>query len=83
MSEFLRKTTASVWSAKNGIALRLRSDRNGASLDTSTHVMASFREANPNAIMPNFVVDEPSEDSLQAVEDLAAALATAMYPLPR
>ena len=83
VSEFLRKTTASVRSAKNRIVLRLRTDRNGASRDTATRVMASFREANPNAIMPNFVVDESSEDSLQAVEDLAAALATAMYPLPR
>ena len=62
------------------IVLRLRMDRNGASLDTATCVMASFREANPNAIMPNFAVDEPS---LQAVEDFAAALAMAMYPPPR
>ena len=83
MSEFLRKTTASVRSAKNRIALRLRTDRNGASLDTAMRVMASFREANPNAVMHNFVADKPSEASLQAVEDLAAALATAMYPPPR
>ena len=53
VSEFLRKTTASVRSAKNRIALRLRTDRNGASLDTATRVMASFWEANPNATMPN------------------------------
>ena len=78
VTEFLRKTTASVRSAKNRIALRLCTDRNGASLDTAVRVMASFREANPNAIMPNFVVSEPSEASLQAVEDFAAALARAM-----
>ena len=45
--------------------------------------MESFREANPYAVMPNFMVDKPSEASLQAVEDLAVALATEMYPLPR
>ena len=45
VSEFLKKTMASVRSAKNRIALRLRTDRNGASLDTTTRVMASFREA--------------------------------------
>ena len=61
VSEFLRKMTATVRSAKNQIALRLRTDRNGASLDTATCVMASFREANPNAIVPNFVVDGPSK----------------------
>ena len=82
VTEFLRKTTASVRSAKNRIALWLRTDRNGASLDTAACVMASFREANPNTVMPNFVVDNPSEALLQAVEDLAAALATKMYPLP-
>ena len=82
MAEFLRKTTASVRSAKNRIALWLRTDRNGASLDTEMRVMASFWEANPNIVMPNFVVDKPSKASLQAVEDLVAALATKMYPLP-
>ena len=83
VSEFLKKTTASVRSAKNRIALQLRTDRNGASLDTTMRVMASFWEAKLNAVMPNFVVDKPSEASLQAVEDLAAALATEMYPLPQ
>ena len=83
MTEFLKKTTASIRSTKNRIALRLRTDRNGASLDMTARVMASFRKVNPNAVMPNFVVDEPSEASLQAVEDLAAALATEMYPLPQ
>ena len=82
MSEFLRKTTASVRSAKNRIVLRLRTDRNGASLDTATRVMASFREANPNAVMPNFEAEGPSDASLHAVEDLAAVLAAKLYPLP-
>ena len=82
VTEFLRKTTASVRSAKNRIALRLRTDRNGANLDTAARVMASFREANLNAVMPNFVVDKPSEASLQPVKDLAATLATKMCPLP-
>ena len=82
MAEFLLKMTASIRSTKNRTALRLRTDRNGASLDTATRVMASFREANPNAVMPNFVVDKPSEASLQAVEDLAVALAAEMHPLP-
>ena len=82
VTEFLKKTTASIRSAKNRIALRQRTDRNGASLDAAARVMASFQEANLNAVMPNFVVDKPSEASLQAVEDLAAALATEMYPLP-
>ena len=83
VSEFLRKTTASVRSAKNRIALRLRTDQNGASLDTASRMMATFREANPNTVMPDFVVDKPSEASLQAVEELAVALATEMYPLPQ
>ena len=83
VAEFLLKTTVSIRSTKNRTALRLRTDRNGASLDTAARVMASFQKANANAVMPNFVVDKPSEASLQAVEDLAAALATKMYPLPR
>ena len=69
-------------SAKNRVATHLRADRNGVSLDTAARVMASFREAHPNAAMPNFVVVEPFAASLQAVEDLAAALAAQMYPLP-
>ena len=44
--------------------------------------MASFREANPNAVMPNFVDAKPSEVSLQAVEAFVTVLATEMYPRP-
>ena len=82
VAEFLKKTAASVRSAKNQTAIRLRTDRNGVSLDTAMRVMASFREASPNAVMPNFEVEGPSEASLHAVEDLAAALAAKLYPLP-
>ena len=82
MAEFLSKTTASIRSIKNKTVRRLLNDRNGASLETAARVMASFREANPNTVMPNFMVNKPSEASLQTVEDLAASLATKMYPLP-
>ena len=82
VAEFLRKTTASVRSAKNRTAIWLRTDRNGVSLDTATRVMASFREANPNAVMPNFEAEGPSKASLHAVEVLVAVLAAKLYPLP-
>ena len=42
--------------------------------------MASFREANPNAVVPNFVDAKPSEASLQAMDASAAALTTEMSP---
>ena len=83
MAEFLSKTTASIRSIKNRTARRLTRDRNGARLATAARVMASFREANPNAVMPNFVDAKPSESSLQVVDALATALATEMYPRPR
>ena len=67
-------------SIKNKTARRLINDRNGASLQTTAHVMASFREANPNAVVPNFLDAKPSEASLQAVDASAAALATEMFP---
>ena len=42
--------------------------------------MASFREANPNAVAPNFLDANPSEASLRVVDSSAAALATKMFP---
>ena len=42
--------------------------------------MASFWEANPNAVVPNFVDAKPSEASLQAVDASATALGTEMFP---
>ena len=83
VAEFLLKTAASIRSTKNRTACRLHQDQNEASLETATRVMASFREANPNAVMPNFVDDKPSKASLQAVEAFATVLAVEMYPLPR
>ena len=45
--------------------------------------MASFREANPNVAMPNFVDAKPSGTSLQVVDASTTALATKMFPRPR
>ena len=83
VAEFLSKTTASIRSIKNKTVRRLLNDRNGASLEKAARVMASFREANPNAVMPNFVGAKPSGTSLQAVDAFATTLATEMFPRPR
>ena len=77
---FLSKAAVAIRSIKNRTARQLRNDRNGASLQTVARVMASFREANPNAVVPIFLEANPSEASLQAVEASAAALATKMFP---
>ena len=42
--------------------------------------MASFQEANPNTVAPNFLDANPSEASLQAVDASATALATKVFP---
>ena len=42
--------------------------------------MALFREANPNAVTPNFQDSIPSDASLQAVDASATALAVKMFP---
>ena len=80
MAEFLSKTDAATRAIKNKTARRLLNDRNGASLQTAVRVMASFREANPNVGVPNFVDAKPSEASLQAMDASATALATEMFP---
>ena len=73
VAEFLSKTAASIRSIKNKTVRRLLNDRNGANLETAVRVMASFREANPNAVVPNFLDAKPSEASLQVVDASATA----------
>ena len=59
VAEFLSKAAVTVRSIKNRTARQLRNDQNGASLQTTARVMASFREANPNAVAPNFLDANP------------------------
>ena len=80
MAEFISRVAADIRSFKNKTARWLRNDRNGASQLTAARVMASFREANPNAVTPNFQDSVPSAVSLQEVDDSAVALAAKMFP---
>ena len=79
VAEFISRVAADVRTFKNKTARRLRNDRNGASQLTAARVMALFREANPNAVTPNFWDSIPSDASLQVVDDSATALAAKMF----
>ena len=78
--EFITKVTTDIRAFKNNTARRLRNDRNGASQHTAALVMASFREADPNASMLNFQDSSPSDASLQEVDSSATGLAAKMFP---
>ena len=74
------KVVVDVQSFKNKIASQLVRDKHEASKLTAASVMAAFREANPGAVMPDFVASSLSEDSRQAVNAPATAIATKMFP---
>ena len=80
VAEFITKVAADVRSFNNKMDNQLVCDKHEASKLTATSVMAAFREANPGAVMPNFAASSPSEDSRQAVNAPATAIATKMFP---
>ena len=64
VAEFISKAASHIRTLKNKTARWLLNDRNRASQRTAAQVMASFLEANPNAVTPNFQDSSPSDASL-------------------
>ena len=74
------KVAADVRVFKSNILTQLANDKNTASKQTTTLVMAAFREANPGAIIPDFLTVSPPARSLRTVNALASALAKKTFP---
>ena len=74
------KVVADVRVFKSNIVTQLANDKNSASKQTAALVMAAFREANPGAIIPDFLTASPPARSLRAVNALASTLAKT-FPL--
>ena len=79
VAEFISRVATDNRAFRNKTAHRLRNDRNEASQLIAARVMASFREANPNAVTPNFQDSSPSDASLQVVDASATALTAKMF----
>ena len=75
LAEFMTKVAADIRVFKNNIVTQLANDKNSASKQTAALVMAAFKEANPNAIVPDFLATSPSYNSLRAVSAFASMLA--------
>ena len=78
--EVVAKVAADVRVFKNNIVTQLANDKNTASKQTATLVIAAFRDANPGAVIPDVLTETPSARSLRAVNALATALAKKKFP---
>ena len=76
------KVAADIRVFKSNIVTQLANDKNSASKQTATLVMAAFKEANLKVIVPDFPAASPSNSSVRMVSALASALAKKMF-LPR
>ena len=80
--EFIAKVVADVRVFKSNIITQLANDKNSASKQTAAPVMAAFREANPNAIVPDFPAASPSKSSPRMMSAPTSEQAKKMF-LPR
>ena len=78
--EFIMKVVVDIRVFKNNIFTLLANDKNSTSKQTAAMVMAAFKEANPNAIIPGFLVASPSNSSLWTVSAFASVLAKKTFP---
>ena len=79
VTDFIAKVGADVHTFKGNMIIQLASDKTAASKQMTALVMAAFKEANPNAIVPNFPASSPSSDYLRAVSAPVATLAKKMF----
>ena len=80
VAEFIMKLAADIRVFKSNIVTQLANDKNSASKQTTALVMAAFKEANLEAIIPDFLAASPPARSLRAVNALASALAKMTFP---
>ena len=79
VAEFITKVAADIRVFKSNIITKLANDKNSVSKQTVALVMAAFKEANPNAVVPDFLAASPSDNSLRAVSAFASALAKKIF----
>ena len=80
VAEFIRKVAADVQTFKRGIVTQLANDKNSACKQTAALVVAAYKDANPGAVVPDFLSVTPSSRSLRAAGALATALAQKKFP---
>ena len=74
--EFIARVAVDVRVFKSNIITQLANDKNTASKQTAALVIASYRDANPGAVVPDVLTETPSANAL------ATALAQKKF-LPR
>ena len=82
VAEFIMRVAADIQSFKRNIVTQLANDKNSACKKTAALVIAAYRDANPGAMVPDFLSETPSPRSLRAANALATALAQKKF-LPR
>ena len=80
VAEFIARVAADVRVFKSNIVTQLANDKNTASRQTATLVIAAFMDANPGVVVPDVLTKTPSSRSLRAVNTLATALAKKKFP---
>ena len=78
--EFIMKVAPDVRVFKRNIITQLANNKNSASKQTAALVMAAFKEANPNTIVPDFLAASRPDRSLRAVNTLASVLVKKTFP---
>ena len=80
VAEFITKVAADVQTFKRSIVTQLANDKNSACKQTAALVVVAYRDANPGAVVPDFLSVTPSSRSLRAASALATALAQKKFP---
>ena len=80
VAEFITRVAADVQTFKRSIVTQLANDKNSACKQTAALVIAAYRDANPGAVVPDFLSETPSSKSLRAAGALATALAQKKFP---
>ena len=79
-AEFIARVAADIQTFKRSIVTQLANDKNSACKQTAALVIAAYRDANPGAVVPDFLSEMPSPRSLRAANVLATALAHKKFP---